>query len=141
MSYITNYNKNSLISGSAYADTIKNYAGGVTIQGKGSNDSIFNSTDSSYTINGGYGYVTIDGGDGNDTIYSFDPRVSINGGAGADRISLGSWQGITVKGGAGNDTVNTATSRTSGIVYQFNYGDGNDSITNWISNDTLRVCW
>lgn len=134
---ITNYSKNSLVSGTAYADTITNYAGGVTVQSGAGNDSIYNSTTSNYTINSGYGYVTIDGGDGNDTISNLDPYVSINGGAGNDKISLSSYSHITVKGGTGNDTIYGSTS--SGHLYQYASGDGNDTIYYFGAQDTLSI--
>ena len=136
---IYNYNTNSLVSGTSDANTIRNYAGGATILGNGGNDSIYNSTSSYHTINNGYGYVTIDGGAGNDTITSNDPRVSINGGADNDVINLSDWSGITVKGGTGNDTVNTSSLRSNGVLYQYNYGDGYDYLSNWSGNDTLSL--
>ncbi len=136
---ITNYTKNKKINGSSSADTINNHAGGVTVLGNGGNDSIYNSTWSSYTINGFYGYVTIDGSAGNDTITSYDPFVSINGGAGKDLINLSDWRKITVKGGAGDDTVNTYSSRNYGVLFQYNSGDGFDLIKNWNSSDTLSL--
>ena len=99
---LNNYNQNSVVSGSSGADTIRNYAGGAKIYGLAGLDTIYNSTDSSYKVNGGYGYVSIDAGAGNDNIYSYDPRVSINAGAGADKITLnGNCYDITVIGGAG----------------------------------------
>ena len=134
---ITNYNKNSLVSGTAYADTITNHAGGVTINGGNGNDSISNSTDSDYTISNDYGYVTIDGGAGNDSIYNYDPQVSINGGAGNDRISLSNWSDITVKGDTGNDTI--YGSGLAGHLYQYASGDGNDSIYYFGASDTLSI--
>ena len=134
---ITNYNKNSLLSGTAYADTIRNYAGGATILGGAGNDFIDNSTSSSYTINNSYGYVTIDGGAGNDTIGNLDPYVSINGGAGNDRISLSSYSGITVRGGTGNDTI--YGSSVEGHLYQYASGDGNDKIYYFGAKDTLSI--
>ena len=126
---ITNYNKNSLVSGTAYADTITNHAGGVTINGGNGNDSISNSTDSDYTISNDYGYVTIDGGAGNDTIYNYDPQVSINGGAGNDRISLSNC--------SDNDTI--YGSGLAGHLYQYASGDGNDSIYYFGASDTLSI--
>ncbi len=136
---ITNYNKNSLVSGSSSAESIYNYAGGATIRGNGGNDYIYNSTSSYYTVNGGYGYVTIDGGDGNDTIKSWDPRASINGGDGTDLISLKSWNStdVTINAGKGNDTIYGDS--LGGILYQYKKGDGNDLIYNYSAKDTITI--
>lgn len=137
---LSNNGKNSLVSGTSNKDTIKNYAGGATIQGGDGNDSIYNSTSSNYTINSGWGYVTIDGGAGNDTVYNYDPNVSINAGEGNDKISLkGNCSNLTIKGGKGNDTVYTDSGRDNGILFQYDLGDGNDSIRNWESDDTLSL--
>ena len=133
-----NYNKNSLVSGTAYADSIYNSAGGATIHGNGGNDYIHNSTSASYTIKNSYGYVTIDGGEGNDTIYSYDPYVSINGGVGADKIYTGNWQNVTINGGTGNDTI-YGNNNSYGILYQYAYGDGYDSIIGYTSNDSISI--
>ena len=43
-SYITNYNRNSVVSGTSGQDTISNRAGGAKIYGGAGNDSIYNST-------------------------------------------------------------------------------------------------
>ncbi|MBR4382613.1 MAG: hypothetical protein IKP64_03550, partial [Selenomonadaceae bacterium] len=139
-SVISNYNKNSLVSGSSANDTIYNYAGGATIRGNGGNDYIDNSTSSYYTVNGGYGYVTVDGGDGNDTIKSYDPYVSLSGGAGADVISLrpSTFTNVTVNGGTGNDTI-YGNSVGGGVLYQYKKGDGNDLIYYFNANDTLSI--
>lgn len=135
---ISNTNTNSLVSGTDYADTIKNYAGGVTISGGNGDDSIYSST--FYTVQGAYGHVTIDGGAGSDTITNNDPNVSIGGGAGNDVVNLsGYWSGVTVNAGAGNDTVYTASSRYNGVMFQYAKGDGFDYLKNWSGNDTLSL--
>lgn len=137
--YLDNYGKNSLVSGTSYADTINNYAGGATVRAGDGGDYIFNSTSSNYTINSGYGYVTLDGGAGNDTIENNDPSVSINGGAGRDRISLNSgFTGVTINAGTGNDTI-YGDSLDSGVLYQYKAGDGSDIIYSFTSSDTLRI--
>lgn len=141
--YTTNYNKNSWVAGTYLDDNITNYAGGATVYGYSGNDYIYNSTYGDYKINYSYGYVTIDGGDGDDTIRSYDPYVSINGGAGNDYISIysGSYAGvITVKGGTGNDIViGDSATGGSGVLYQYAYGDGYDSILNYNSHDTISI--
>ncbi|MBR1579780.1 MAG: hypothetical protein IJ668_04705, partial [Selenomonadaceae bacterium] len=135
--YFTNYNRNSVVSGTSGRDTIANYAGGAIMYGGAGNDSIYNSTNSYYTINSSYGYVTLDGGDGDDTIDNHDPYVSISGGAGNDLINVGTWRGITVRGGTGNDTING--SNISGMLYQYSAGDGYDVFFNYNNNDTIQI--
>ena len=137
---LNNYNKNSLVGSTSSADTIKNYAGGATLRGGKGNDYIYNSTKSNYTINSSYGYVTIDGGNGNDTIYSYDPNVSISGGAGKDLISLKSsdFSGVTISGGKGNDTI-YSDSLGGGVVYQYAKGNGNDIIYGYNARDSITI--
>ena len=62
MANISNSTKNTVITGTSYADTIANYAERVTIKSSAGDDSLY----SHYGIN----YVNIDAGAGNDTIYS-----------------------------------------------------------------------
>ena len=135
---INNYGKYAYVYGYSGADVINNEAGGTKIYGGDGNDYIHNSTSSLYTINSSYGYVTLDGGEGNDSIYSYDPYVSINGGAGNDYLESGSWSRVTLKGGTGNDTFYSSSTLHS-FLYQYAYGDGNDLITSWSSNDTINL--
>ena len=138
---LNNYKKNTSVKGTSAADTINNYAGGATLKGNNGNDYIFNSTSINYTIKNSYGYVTIDGGAGNDTIYNFDPKVSIAGGTGNDKISVFSsnaYNGVTINGGTGNDTI-YGNSLDGGILYQYKKGDGNDLIYNFSISDTLSI--
>ena len=133
---IVNTIKNTLVSGSSGNDSLRNRAGGVTIRGGAGDDSIYNSTSPSYTINNSYGYVTIDAGDGNDTVYSYDPRVSINAGDGNDSMYAGSYSYVTVRGGAGNDTVRGLGSYN---VLEYANGDGLDVVYGFTANSTLRI--
>ncbi len=138
---IYNYTKNSLVSGQSVADSIYNYAGGVTIRGNDGNDYIYTNTDKNYTINGGYGYVTIDGGEGNDTIHSYDSRVSISGGAGSDLISIRPWTGtskVSINAGTGNDII-YGDSLGGGILYQYKSGDGSDIIYGYKGTDSITI--
>lgn len=135
----TNYTKNTTINGGSLADTIRNHAGGVKIFSGAGNDYIYNSTSSDYTINNSWGYVTIDAGEGNDTIYSNDPYVSIYGGAGNDSIYLNDWSRMTVNGGKGNDIISMSSLHSSGVLFQYNYGDGYDTIYGANSKDTLSI--
>ncbi|MBR1396404.1 MAG: hypothetical protein IJ563_02585, partial [Selenomonadaceae bacterium] len=135
----TNTSKNKTFYGTAYSDTLTNYAGGVKIYGYDSNDSIYSSTSSYYTINNSYGYVTIDGGSGDDKIQSNnDPRVSINGGSGNDSIYSSYGNYVTIKGGTGNDTI-TKGNYTYNNVFQYANGDGNDIINGYTAYDTIQI--
>ena len=134
---ITNYTKNTVVTGTDDADSIKNYAGGVKIYANDGNDYIYNSTSSDYTINNSWGYVTIDAGAGNDTIYSYDPYVSISGGAGNDYIYGTNFSYVTINGGSGNDTIYAGSG--SYKIYQYASGDGNDIIYDFTENDTLQI--
>ncbi|MBR1647482.1 MAG: calcium-binding protein, partial [Selenomonadaceae bacterium] len=84
--------------------------------------------------------VTIDGGEGNDTIQSYDPRVSLSGGAGADVISLqpSGFTNVTINAGTGNDTV-YGDSLGGGVLYQYKKGDGNDLIYNYSATDSITI--
>ena len=87
-SVIEKYNTYSLVSGSSSADTIKNYAGGVTVRGGAGADKI-SLTGDKLTVRGGKGNDIIYGntatghlyeyskGDGSDIIYNFGSKDSI----------------------------------------------------------------
>ena len=79
--------------------------------------------------------VTISSGKGNDTIYNDSSYVSINAGAGNDYIYNGAYNS-TINGGAGNDTVD---GYSSGKTIQFSATSGKDLVTNFYSNDTLKI--
>ncbi len=125
--FIQGHNNRTTITAGAGNDTVTGNHYATKIVGGDGNDSI------NITY---YWYNTLDGGAGNDTIYAEGGGHSVNGGAGADLISL-SGSALTVTGGKGNDTIygDTATSH----LYQYTYGDGNDIIYNWSSNDTLTI--
>ena len=100
---------------------------------------------------------TIDGGAGDDTINIIGFSSSyINGGAGNDRIShsgeTGFLPGRTIKGGTGNDIIYGIGDISlvgeaqgyhgfskSGTHYEYSYGDGNDTIFNYHSTDTISI--
>ncbi len=123
---VSNYGRNSVVSGTSYADTINNYADGAKINAGGGNDYIYSSTTS----------VTIDGGAGNDNIRSLNSRVSISGGDGADYIYTGTFGYVTLNGGTGNDTI---IGSGSNKVIQYASGDGNDIITGITAYDTINI--
>ena len=86
--------------------------------------------------------MTIDAGAGADTIYSPYSRNSINGGADADRTSLGSASNHgtnKILGGTGNDTIYLNSATTLGNVYVYNSGDGSDKIYYATKYDTVSI--
>ncbi len=107
---ITNTADNTLIIGTPYADTIYNSGQNVTIDAKADDDLI---------VSGGKN-VSIEGGAGNDTIIMTGADATLSGGAGNDHISLGT-----------ADSVNA--------LIQYTNGDGNDLITGYTSNDTIKI--
>ena len=119
-------------------DTIQNSGGYLTasgwdpgnylsINGGAGNDSIQNSGSN----------VTILGGAGNDYIENQGSNVSINGGAGDDTITIyGTPYSITIEGGTGDDSIINSYSG-SDILYKYNEGDGNDTISTFNADDTL----
>ena len=163
---IDNSKASTLISGTAYADKIKNTASKVTISGGAGNDSI-NNSGASLQASGGDGndtirnsgvnsYIhggagadkitvtsaaaknTIVGGSGNDSINNSGANAYIEGGAGADKITLTSTASKnTIKGGTGNDSIYSSV--TSGVLYKYVKGDGNDYIKGWTAKDTLSI--
>ena len=153
---ITNCGANVTINGGSGDDRIDNYRGeNAKINGGDGYDDIFNCS-SSVMIDGGddgdwinnYGStlienVTIDGGAGNDVIYSKGSHQSINGGAGDDEITVyggdSSHGGNTIAGGTGNDNIYMNSATTVGNVYQYNSGDGYDTIFHLSSYDTIAI--
>ena len=135
MANIYNTARNTLLSGTSDNDTIKNSAGGVTIQSGAGDDSIYNSTFSGYTINGSNGYVTIDAGADNDTICNYNRYVSINGGAGNDEIWNYSGANVTITAGDGDDYIWCGGAN----VIQYSSGDGNDTIRGFNTTTTLKI--
>ena len=135
---ITNSTANAKLTGTNYADTISNtYSNNtksgdnVSIYGGAGNDSIYNQK--SY-------YVTINAGDGADTIKTYNGSyTSISGGAGNDKISLKSEWKTTVNAGKGNDTIYGDSINSSGFLFQYAKGDGNDVITSWKDSDSITI--
>ena len=165
-----------LITGTSGANYITNTVQGATIDALGGNDTIYNGDDySEVSINAGAGndsiynegnYVVIVGSSGKDTIRTYyadystinagndndkilddgSAYLSINGGSGADLISLKSVEGFiyrhTIKGGTGNDTIysnSLASDSEGGSIYQYSSGDGKDKIIGFTAYDTLQI--
>ena len=119
---------NTIISGTSYADSIKNTGNKVTINANADND----------TINNAGSSVRIDAGAGSDRVYnnSTDSTgVFINGNADDDYIENG-YYGIasdaTIDGGTGNDTIWNGESRVS-----INGNAGNDSVYSYAPEVTI----
>lgn len=118
--YIYNTNSNTVISGTAYNDTIYNNDGDYSLINTGSgNDSIYGITNN---------VVTVRAGNGNDTVSGGFWTSKIDGGAGADYLSVGggvfnsSTFSNTITGGSGNDTISAYGGK------YINGGTGNDII-------------
>ena len=116
--------------GTADDDNITGTKVNETIYGYGGDD----------TINSGYGDDTVYGGDGNDTITNSRGNDTIYGGAGDDSIKSTSPNSYPTNeiliGGTGNDTFQDID--TGDETFIFNKGDGNDVITNYNGNDTIK---
>ena len=136
---ITNSASNTLVTGTAYADTIENSGDNITINTGAGDDSILSSGESDFidagagndTVGNNGRYATIDAGDGNDYVMSLRQRSSVNGGAGNDSIwTMGEY--VTVNGGDGEDTITNA-----GANALIDAGAGNDSIS--ISGENVTI--
>ena len=149
--YIDNWGNSVTIDAGADNDYILTNGSNVTIAAGAGNDSIYNGSDGfSVSIaadagddsisNGGGERVTIDAGAGDDYIYNNNRgnNVSINAGAGDDSIYNDWGDNVSINAGAGNDTI-TLGSYTSCNVIQYTSGDGNDSISGFNEDDTLKI--
>ncbi len=139
--YIHNTSADTIITGTAYDDTVYNEGKDVYVELGAGNDSIL-------TDIHGYSYenVTVDGGSGDDTIQSNDNRVSLAGGEGNDYVSTnGWWSGVTLNGGKGDDTIYGAgyvdgySDSYYGKLIQYAVGDGNDLVRGFGRYDTLQL--
>ncbi|MDB5802437.1 MAG: Hemolysin-type calcium-binding region, partial [Rhodocyclales bacterium] len=121
-------------TGTADADLLMAGVGGSVINAGAGNDTVEGAAGND-TLYGGYGTDTLDGGDGNDTLIDQDnpsESTTFYGGAGNDYI-VGSG---TFVGGTGNDTLVGPTGAND--TYLFNVGDGQDLISEFLGNDTLK---
>ena len=122
-------------------NTIQNGSSNVKILARGGNDSIYNI----YGKN-----VTIDSGDGNDSVRnaSYCPNATINGGKGDDYI-YDEGSNVTITGGEGNDSLYlnwdfkdnrpNSDNNASNVLFQYNPGDGDDTIYGFKDNSTLLI--
>ena len=139
---VDNSANNTLITGTAYNDTIYNSGRRVTINGLAGDDYIANDIDSSVTVASQVANL-IDAGAGNDTIYnhhSYHPTLL--GGDGNDSIVVNKGHRIFADGGAGNDSIigQTTDNGDSSDWAMGGYatilgGDGNDYISPFYSNN------
>ena len=151
MSWISNYLSNTVVTGTAWADTITNYGiGNVTIAGGKGNDSIDN-----HNYNGNLYWYNY--GDGNDTISGFTANdvLQINGWSystmtsGNDFIVSVGYGSVVLKDAAQN-TINIVdqwgilhTSTPSKVLYgtdtadSFNVAVANTTVFGYAGNDTI----
>lgn len=81
---------------------------------------------------------TINGGAGKDSIYVGGTGNSVNASEGDDYIHVYSTsKDVTIIPGKGNDTIESYCKK--GFLYQYDKGDGNDSIKGFTSKDTLSI--
>ncbi|MBR0061553.1 MAG: hypothetical protein IJP68_08735, partial [Selenomonadaceae bacterium] len=119
------------------------YAGGYTLlryMGKQAADSyvkLFTGTNAADNFETRNDFITIGSAGGNDTIKSDGNKNSLNGGAGADSIIIGG-ESTTVEGGQDNDEI-SLTSASKNTLMLYRVGDGNDTIYNSKSTDTLSI--
>ena len=118
---ISNTSKNTIVSGTAYNDTIHNDGGNNSSINAGAGDDSVYGTDNYY--------ATVKAGNGNDTVKGLFWNSKIDGGAGADFISVrggvhkSSSFSNTINGGSGNDTIYAVGGK------YINGGTGNDFIS------------
>ena len=135
---IFNETGSTLITGTAYDDTISNIGKKVTINALAGNDYIDN-TGANTSINAGNGSDTVDnqgakitivGGKGDDYVDNYGKNVSINGGANNDELN-NYGNKATILGDAGNDIIrNWGDDNGYGSDVSISGGAGNDSIVN-----------
>ena len=146
--YIGNSGDNVTINGGTGNDTISNSANYVTINGGEGNDRIYNHSPNVTVVTGAgndtiYNYesqVKIDCSAGNDYLYNDGDDVLIVGGEGNDTIY--NWgDSVTINSGAGNDLISLSpySEYTKNILIQYAEGDGNDTISGFNADDTLKI--
>ena len=81
-------------------------------------------------------YTVVGDSIGNTLVNDGADNVVISLGAGNDEVTIASGKSNTINPGTGNDYV---TLKSNGHVYEYNNGDGNDTILGWSSEDTLVI--
>lgn len=100
--------------------------GQVTITGTAGKDNLGNAEDD----------AIIDALAGNDKITNSGSNVSINAGAGNDTISITGGSNSTISAGVGSDII---YNESSGNIYQFNSGEGKNTIVGYSEGDSIYV--
>lgn len=165
--YIYNSNNNTIVSGSAYDDTIRSVGQNVKVYGKGGDDDIYVGLDKG-TVKSGVGNdtlqaygtnvkiygengndsiiaytsvnkATLSGGVGNDLLYSDGTNIKIDGGNGNDYVHLYNQSAdTTVTGGKGNDTIKSYSGNK--VTYVYESGEGKDVIDGFnFGTDNLKI--
>ena len=149
------------------SDTVDGPSTNLTVYLGGGDDTYTDETGSYYYPNyntvigeSGNNYIHLYGsygsaytGDGNDTIRAGDGAV-ISSGEGNNRILVGNDSSIisgsgndtiradynsTISSGSGDDYIYLNLYYSGGNIVNYNYGDGNDTIVNFSSGDTLNI--
>ena len=128
MATIIGNNRNNILSGTRWSDTILGRGGNDVIDGRDGNDRISGGSGNDQIL-GGDGDDRIDGGDGNDVIDGGSGRDVIDGGIGDDQILGGAGNDI-VDGGAGNDSIDGGSGNDL-----LSGGNGNDIVDGGSGND------
>ena len=136
---IINVGSGSIRLQNAYGKTL-NVASANFIFNDNSSSVVPGTSGRDFIYNNGY-RSTIYANAGNDVIDNRAQRSMLFGGAGNDSINTGInayyGQGATIIGGTGNDTLTGADGYAD--VFLYRNGDGNDVITNYDSNDTIKI--
>ncbi len=148
---------NDLLDGQSGNDTVRGGSGDDTyVWGGATDDSdVFSTTTGADTVmvqgNGGANMFSVDQvdsqlqvHDGTEfiTVGSSIVHVVVNGGSGADTITVGDLSGVApleleLQGGAGNDTITAAGATFGDLIVHFDGGTGNDIITGSNEADTI----
>ncbi len=104
------------------------------VEGGNGNDYLRSNSGNNVSIYGGYGndYIQATGN------YNPNRNGFFSGGDGSDTIVTQVGNGLSISGGAGNDLIQLQSSRAACVI-AYNSGDGNDTVTGFDGNDTLKV--